>query len=183
MGKPASGALYAEVTEGRVYVCCAPCVKKVLKDPGRAYQAAYPTVKPAGNTVCPISGDAIPKDAPTVTVQGISIAISKKELAAAVLAETQVALAKAMDPKLVDVGNPTCPVTGEAVAKNTFAVVDGALIRLSSREAVEKVREDPASYVAKARQIAEAARKAAEVEKAKVDATDGTRDEPAGSDK
>lgn len=162
MGKPISEALYTEVEEGRIYLCCAPCAKKVRKDPTRAYAAAYPATKPAGNKVCPITGEPVKAGGPTVLIQGISIAVSSETCIQAVRANTQVALAKAMDPLVEDVRNVTCPVTGDAVASNAFCLIDKALVRLSSAACVEEVRKDPAAALAKAKKLVEAAKKPAE---------------------
>src|SRR5262249_51199268 len=52
MGRPSSKALFADTAHGRIYVCCPPCIGKIGLDPERAYRAAFPTTKKAGNTVC-----------------------------------------------------------------------------------------------------------------------------------
>lgn len=171
MGKPVSDLLFTEVEEGRIYLCCPPCAKKVRKDPKRAYEAAYPASKSAGNKVCPITGEAVKAGGPTVLIQGITIAVSAEECVAAVRANTQIALAKAMDPAVKDVGNATCPITGAAVAKNAFCLVDKELVRLSSSECVEAVRKDPAAALKKAKEFAAAAATPRAPEKPKDGAT------------
>ena len=62
MGKPASKLIHVDTRLGRIYVCCAPCIKKVRRDVERTYTAAYPTTKNAGNKVCPITKRKIEKN-------------------------------------------------------------------------------------------------------------------------
>lgn len=152
MGKPSSLALFTDTEFGRIYVCCPPCNRKIAADPERAYKVAYPTTKPAGNAVCPITGKAVGETSATVVLQGIEIRVCSAECVAKAKADVQATLVKAMRPGTVDVGNTVCPVTGTAVAANAFCLVGSDLIRLSSPAAVEEVRKAPAAMLAKARE-------------------------------
>ncbi len=154
MGKKASRKLFVDTPMGRIYVCCVACNKKIRQDPERAHEAAYPTVKKAGNTVCPVTGEAIPKEPPTVVLQGYEIAICCKGCADEARAEAQITLAKATNPKVRDVGNRVCPITDEPVASNVFCLVGDDLIRLSSPDGVEGVKEDPVAALKKAKELA-----------------------------
>ena len=161
MGKPISDILYTEVEQGRIYLCCPPCAKKVKVDPKRAYDAAYPTTKAAGNKVCPVTGKALKADAPTVLMQGITFGLCSECCKDTVKANPQVALVKAMDPGVTDVANLKCPITGEPVAKNVFCLVGKDLVRLSTPACVDEVKKDPAAALKKAKDDAAKAKKAA----------------------
>src|SRR5204863_8542795 len=108
--------LFTDTEKGRIYVCCRPCVAKIKADPERAYAAAYPVVKKAGNTVDPLTGEAIGDKAVTITLQGYEIALAGPEDVKPARASAQIVLVKALDPKVVDVGNGTDPGTGAPVA-------------------------------------------------------------------
>lgn len=153
MGKPASKALFAETPNGRIYVCCPPCIAKIQKDPERAYKAAYPVTKAAGNTVCPITDKPLGADAVAVVLQGYEVRVCAT-CAEAARASSQVVLAKALDPRVTEVRNATCPVTGQPVTANAFCLVGTELIHLSSPKAVEEVRKDPARYLRAAKESA-----------------------------
>lgn len=154
MGKPASATLFADVQQGRIYLCCAPCAKKVKKDPERAYEAAYPTSRKASNTTCPITGLPLPENAPTVVLQGIEIGVATQEAKALAPRFAQSVLAKATDPEVSEVGNRTCPITGEPVAGDAFCLIGKRLVRLSSPACVKDVEKDARATLAKAIEIA-----------------------------
>jgi hypothetical protein len=152
MAKPASKAMWAETGKGRVYVCCAPCIAKILKDPERAYAAAYPVTKKAGNTVCPITDQPLGADAVTVTLQGYEIGVCAT-CAAQARTNHQITLAKALDPKIVEIRNETCPITHQPVATNAFCVIGTELVHLSAPKVVEDVKKDPAKALQAAKDI------------------------------
>jgi len=153
MGKPVSTKLFAETDKGRIYICCKGCVKDILADVPTAYRTAFPSDKKVGNKVCPVTGGEITKDSPTVVLQGFEFFVRSKEQVRAAQENSQVVLAKLNDPKLVDLDNKMCPVTGEAVAKNTFVVIEGTIVRLSSAKLLEEIARDPAKVLAKAKEI------------------------------
>lgn len=155
MGRPASKAMFAETAHGRVFVCCPPCIQKIAKDPERAYQAAYPVTRKAGNTVCPVTDKPLGADAVTVLLQGYEIGVCAT-CAREALAQSQIVLAKALNPKIVEIRNKTCPVTNTPVAPNTFCVIGTDLVHLSSPKAVDAVRADPAKFLAAAKASAAA---------------------------
>lgn len=152
MAKAASKAMFAETAKGRIYVCCPPCIAKILKDPEKAYAAAYPTTKKAGNKVCPVTDKPLEADAVTVILQGYEIGVCKT-CAAEANKNHQITLAKALDPKIVEVRNATCPVTSQPVAINAFCVIGNELVHLSSPKVVEDVKKDPAKYLKAAKDI------------------------------
>ncbi len=153
MGKPVSSKLYTDTDRGRIYVCCKSCIPKIRADLEPAYRSAYPTTKKAGNTKCPVTGDPVEGSSVTVELQGYEIALCCQDCVAAATENAQIVLARALEPDLVDLENEACPVTGEAVAKNTFAIVSDTLIRLSSADCIEKVREDPSGVLEKAKSL------------------------------
>lgn len=153
MGKPVSTKLFAEADKGRIYICCKGCVKDILADVPTAYRTAFPSDKKVANKVCPVTGGEITKDSPTVVLQGFEFFVRSKEQVRPAQENSQVVLAKLNDPKLVDLDNKTCPVTGEAVAKNTFVVIDSTIVRLSSAKLLDEIAKDPAKVLAKAKEI------------------------------
>lgn len=153
MGKPVSTPLFTDTEKGRIYVCCKKCYSKIHADVAKAHQTAYPVVKKAENATCPVTGDKIEKNSPTVTVQGYEIAICCEECIREVQTNTQVVLAKATDPKVVDIGNKTCPITEKPVAKNAFALIGKDLVRLSSPECVDEVKKSPKKALEKAKEL------------------------------
>jgi hypothetical protein len=151
MGKPASAELFTDSEQGRIYVCCLPCVKKIQSDLDRAMKAAYPRARKAKNELCPVMGKPIKEGAPSVVVQGIEIKLCCDACKKEMQTNLQVFLAKAMDPNLVDVKNTVCPVTGKPTEPNAFCVIGKDLVRLSSQKCVAEVKEDPAGILAKAK--------------------------------
>lgn len=154
MGKPISSVLYTDTPYGRIYICCKSCAKKIRQDPETAHKTAYPVIKKAGNTVCPVMGDANDGSDITVVLQGYEIALCCEDCVAEAQANPQITLAKALDPQVKDVGNATCPITGDAVAANAFCLVGDMLIHLSSPACVEIVKKDPKGALEKARKVA-----------------------------
>lgn len=158
MGKPISTRLYTDTKYGRIYICCKTCVKDIQEDVETNYKASYPTTVKVDNTVCPVTGKALPKLAEgekpvLVLLQGREFRVSDAKAAALASEDAQATLAKVLDPKLIDVGNATCPVTGTAVAKNTLIVQDGRIVRLSSTKAIDDYKKDPAKFLAKALEL------------------------------
>lgn len=154
MGKKVSMPLFVDTERGRFYVCCKPCFRKILANVEAAYKTAYPTQKDLANPVCPVSGEPIGDDAPTVQLQGHSFRVCCSGCVAAARAHSQVTLTKLLRPDVVEVGNTTCPVRGGPVATNAFVLVGNALVHLSAPELVEEVAKDPAKVLQKARELA-----------------------------
>lgn len=153
MGKPVSTRIFAETAKGRIFVCCKSCVPDILENVDVAYRTAYPANKRVANSKCPVTGAEISKDSPTVVLQGFEFSVKDSAAAALAREESQVVLAKLNDPKLVDLANKKCPVTGSAVTRNAFAVIDGYIVRLSSQKCIEEVEKDPAKVLAKAKEL------------------------------
>jgi hypothetical protein len=153
MGKPVSTKLFAETEKGRIYICCKSCIKDILADVETAHRTAYPVLKKADNKACPITSKQIDQNPPTVTLQGFEIALCCDDCAAELRDESQIVLAKLNDPELVDLENETCPVTGEPTTKNSFVVIEGTIVRLSSPKFLDEICKDPAKVLSKAKQI------------------------------
>lgn len=155
MGKKASLKLFVDTPKGRIYMCCIKCAKEIRKDPDRAHAAAYPNVQKAGNSVCPVSGKEIPeKDAPAIVLQGREIPLCCEGCVEEARKNSQITLVKATNPKVRDVGNQACPITGKPVAPNAVVLIGNDLVRLSSPECVDAVKKDPAAAVRKAKELA-----------------------------
>ncbi len=156
MGKKVSMPLFVDTDVGRFYVCCKPCYKKILADLPAAHKTAYPVVQAVKNTHCPVSGEAIGEGAVEVTLQGYRFSVCCAGCVDAARQHSQVTLLKVTQPNVKDVGNATCPVTGTATVPNAFALVDAALVHLSSPKAADELAKDPATALAKAQAIAKA---------------------------
>ena len=156
MGKKASIPLFVDTELGRFHVCCKPCFKKVLADVPKAHQTAYPVVEERKNTTCPVSGRPIGDKAAAVTLQGYRFAVCCAECVPKAQQHSQATLVKLTRKDVVDVGNATCPVSGEPVVANAIALVDGAMIHLASHKHVEAVKQAPTAMLAKARELAKA---------------------------
>lgn len=156
MGKKVSMPLFVDTEVGRFYLCCKPCVRKVLKDVPTAHKTAYPAVEEVANEVCPISGEPIGELAVEVTLQGYRFKVCCAGCVDQARAQHQTTLVRLREPALVDLGNRTCPVSGKAVAANAFVVIGNAIVHLSDAALVADVEKAPAAVLAKARKIAAA---------------------------
>lgn len=156
MGKKVSLPLFVDTELGRIWVCCKPCFKKILANVPKAHQTAYPVVQELANQVCPVSGEPIGEHKVAITLQATRLQLCCAGCVDTARATAQVVLAKVRGDKLVDVGNDTCPQSGEPAQKNAFVVIDGHLVHLSSPKLVDDVRKAPAAVLAKARELAKA---------------------------
>jgi hypothetical protein len=150
MGKPISSRLWIDTDYGRIWICCKGCNKKIAADLANTYKAAYPRTRKLDNKNCPVSGKPIEGDGVALLLQGHEVRLHSEACIAAARAEAQLVLAKAVEPALVDVANPTCPVNGEPVAKNHFCVIDGRIVRLAKPDCLEGARKDPKGTLARA---------------------------------
>lgn len=153
MGKPISARLHTDTKYGRIYICCKACVKDIQADVDHAYKTAFPTTEKLDNKVCPVTGKPIGKDAVRVELQGRDFQVVDKTAAATAVDDAQATLAKLADPKLVDVGNATCPITAEPAAKNTIAVIDGRIVRFATPKAIDEAKKDAKKALAKALEL------------------------------
>ncbi len=151
MGKKASLPLFADTEFGRIYVCCKPCIRKVHADVQTAYETAYPATKDLPNKVCPVSGEPIGKQAASVLLQGMRIQLCCEGCLAEARQHAQVTLTKAHDPKIEDLRNQRCPVDGQPVQPNAFAVIGATVIRLSAPSHLARVQKEPQAQLDKAR--------------------------------
>ena len=156
MGKKVSMPLFVDTNLGRFYVCCKPCIKKVLADVPTAHKTAYPTVKEWKNGTCPVSGAAVGDEAIVITLQGHRFSLCCSACADRARSDSQLTLTKITREDLVDVGNTTCPLTGKPVVANAIARIGESLVHLSSPALVEEVAKAPDATLAKAREIAKA---------------------------
>jgi len=154
MGKKISLPLFVDTEAGRIYLCCKPCVKKVLADVPTAHKTAYPKIEDVPNEVCPVSGELIGEHRTTIVLQGFRLALCCVGCADTARKQSQITLARLREPKLVDVKNEICPVTDKPVAANTFAVIGEAIVRLSSPKLLADVEKAPDETLAKAKEIA-----------------------------
>ncbi len=156
MGKKVSAPLFVDTPSGRIWLCCKPCIKKVLADVPTAHKTAYPVITEHANTVCPVTGTAIGAHAERLTLQGHSFQVCCSECAAKARTDSQPTLAKLLDTKLQEVGNTTCPIRGTAVASNAFVVIGEHIVRLADAKAADEAAKAPAATLAKAQALAKA---------------------------
>lgn len=154
MGKKVSMPLFVDTELGRIYLCCKPCVRKVLADVPTAHKTAYPAVEEVANERCPVSGEPIGEHRETIVLQGFRFSLCCAGCVPTARSEAQVTLAKLREPALVDVGNLTCPVTDKPVQANAFAVIGDSIVRLASPSVLERVEAAPAAMLAAAKAIA-----------------------------
>lgn len=151
MGKPVSARLFVDTAKGRFWVCCKSCYEEILADLEVAHQAAYPQVVALKLKVCPVTDAPLPEQPYRVVVQGFDVPLCCKACEPDLLRDSQIHLALLANPKLVDLRNPRCPITNEAVTANNFCTIDGVLVRLSSMRVLEELKADAAKALAKAR--------------------------------
>jgi len=156
MGKPISQRLYADTEFGRIWVCCKGCIADIQADVALAYTTAYPSERTVESKVCPITGKPLVESSPEVLLQGLRFRVLDAAAAKRAVAESQITLARLLDPKLVDLGNAICPIDGEPTAPNAFVVIDGRIVRLSSPKHVEAAQKAPGETLARALEIAAA---------------------------
>lgn len=158
MGKPTSLKLFTDTERGRIWVCCKGCIADIHDDVELAYRTAYPTTSHVQSTTCPVTGKPLREDSPFVELQGQRFRVLDSGAAKRAVEHSQVTLARLREPKLVDVGNGTCPVDGKPVQANAFAVIDGRIVHLSSPRHVEELGKDPQKALDKALESAAKAR-------------------------
>ena len=145
--------LFADTPQGRIYVCCKPCIRKVLADVAAAYATAYPATKDVTLEVCPVSGERIGELRETIVLQGVRFALCCAGCVDTARQHAQVVLARVHASRLVDVANETCPVDGRPVEPHAFVVVGDSIVRLSSPRHAADVARSPQALLDKARQI------------------------------
>ncbi len=154
MGKKVSMPLFVDTDAGRFYICCKPCIKKILADLPAATKTAYPTTKELDNKLCPVSGEPIGDDAVLVALQGYSFRVCCAACVTTARADSQITLTKLLREGVVDIGNTVSPDSGEPVVKNQFVLIGNSLVRLASAKAVEAIEKDPATMLQKAKEQA-----------------------------
>lgn len=154
MGKPSSTSLFVDTPKGRIYTCCPPCNAKIRKDPDTAHKAAYPKITKLDNKVCPITGNAIQPDSPTLILQGHEFRVCSTSCVTAAQDNSQIVLTKLLNLKVRDLGNTVCPLTGKAVEKNAFVLIGDDLVHLSSTRCFEVVSKAPEETLKKAKALA-----------------------------
>lgn len=151
MGKAISTRLFVDTDKGRFWVCCKACYEEILAELDLAHQTAYPEVEKLELKTCPVTGEPLPEEPFRLVVQGFDVPLCCEPCVPKFLADSQIHLALLANPKLVDLRNPRCPITGGEVSPNSYCTIDGVLVRLSSPRAVEEVKKDAAKALAAAK--------------------------------
>jgi len=153
-GEDVDKSVSADLEGQQVYFCCKKCLAKGRDDVKGTAEKAYPRDKVVDlkNTVCPVMDEKIedPKNENVVVVLGRKVHTCCDDCPDQVKAAPALFVAKAMNPKLKEVGNTKCPVTGEAVSRNDIAIYNGKIVRLASVKAVEGFQKDPDKFTAEA---------------------------------
>ena len=156
MGKKVSMPLFVDTPLGRFYVCCKPCIKKILADLPAAHKTAYPVVKEWQNTKCPVSGEAVGQEAVPMTLQGHRFSLCCGGCAEAARTHSQVTLVRVTREQAVDVGNTTCPVSAKPTTANAFVRIGDRIVHLAAPALAEEALKAPDQILAKAQEIAKA---------------------------
>ncbi len=158
MGKPISLKLYTDTPLGRIWVCCKSCIADIHADVGLAYKTAYPAERTLEATTCPVTGKPLTADSPQVALQGLRFRVLDDAAAKQAVAESQLVVARLLEPKLVDVANKLCPIDGKPTSANALVVIDGRIVRLSSPKHAEQAAKAPAQTLQRALESAKQAR-------------------------
>lgn len=158
MGKPISLKLFTDTELGRIWVCCKGCIADIHDDVELAYRTAYPTAREVELDKCPVTGRELREQSPFVELQGLRFRVFDDAAAQLARTRTQITVARVLEPKLVEVGNATCPIDGKPVSPNAFAVIDGRIVGLSSPKHVDELSKDPAVALRRALASVERAR-------------------------
>lgn len=148
-GEKVDPAVFLEKEGERVYFCCKNCQGKSAADVAAAYDKAYPADKAvdAKNTSCPVMGETLEPDAKKVTVQGHTVGICCPGCDKKMRKAANHYLAMASDPKLIELKNKKCPVSGNDVNKNSTLIVDGVLIDFCCDKCVAATEKDAAKVL------------------------------------
>jgi hypothetical protein len=156
MGKPVSMRLTVDTDLGRIWVCCKGCDEEVLLHLEDAHRTAYPVVKKVENAICPVSRKPVPEEeAPRMVLQAFDFQLCCPVCIPKAREDSQVVLARLNEPALEELGNRSCPLTGEAVDLRSFAVIDGIIVRLASSRLLPEVEALPDEVLKRARAIRE----------------------------
>ncbi len=165
MGKPVTADMKSTVVNGQqVFVCCPPCIDKILADPDAALekinaryaafveaerQAHSDQMHMAAQGICPVSGQQLGSMGEPVKVRVGENEVAflccqgcvDKQISAEHWATIQANLAKAQG---------TCPVMGKPVdAGMKSTVVNGRKIFVCCPPCIQKINADPVTFVAK----------------------------------
>lgn len=154
MHKPASEALYLDTAEGRIYVCCLPCIDEVRGDVSAAAREAWPATQQVENRLCPVTGKPVPENAPKLKLQGYEFSLCSQGCVERARQNSQATLARLMTPGLTDLRNERCPLTREPVV-NEVCVIESTLIHLSSSDCLEHIASQPREVLNRAKEQAE----------------------------
>jgi YHS domain-containing protein len=153
-GEDVDKSAMAELDGQAVYFCCKKCLAKGREDVKGTLAKAYPEGKVVDlkNTMCPVMDEAIEEDKAenAVVVMGRRVHTCCDDCPAEVKAAPALYLAKAANPKLKEVGNSKCPVTGEAVSRMDIAIYNGKVVRLANAKAIDSFQKDPEKFLAEA---------------------------------
>jgi hypothetical protein len=164
MGKPVTAEMKSTVIEGQqIFVCCPPCIEKIQADPAAALakvRESYTAFVTAENSahsehyrmmaqaICPVSGGKLGSMGDPIKTkmgeQDVYLCCKGcvgKQASADHWKTIQTNLIKAQ-------GN--CPVMDEELPADTESVIiDGRQIFVCCKPCIEKIKADPATYLAK----------------------------------
>jgi hypothetical protein len=148
-GDDVERSLYVETEKGRIYYCCDHCKAKIEADKEGAYKKAYPAETPAGNKDCPVMKKPV-KEGVAAVYQGHMIGFCCKNCVKKLAKAPLRTLAIAMDEKLADVKNATCPVSGKPAEGDDFVTYKGKVVRLCCPKCAGAFAKDADALLKKA---------------------------------
>ena len=152
MGSPIHFNVKADTEQGPVYFCCAGCIAPFQKDMAKyskeveAQRAAIAKL-PKVQTGCPISGQAISKDSPTVDHNGSKVAFccagcKGKFEADPSKYQSKVAASFTYQTK--------CPISGQPIDPSaSVELVNGAKVYACCGTCAGKIKAEPSKYAKK----------------------------------
>jgi len=149
-GKPVDKSKSVTYEGQKIYVCCGKCKKMVKAKPAAFLAKAYPKDKVVDmkNAKCPIRGGKAAKGV-SVVFQGRKVHFCCPGCDKAFMKEPNKKLAMLENPKLKDLGNKTCPVTGEENEADNFVIYKDQIINICCAGCAKDLQKDPKKYLRK----------------------------------
>lgn len=149
MGSPIVFNVKADTADGPVYFCCAGCIAPFEKDPAKfteqvAAQRAAVAKLPRVQTACPISGQPLGKDAPSVDHKGQKVSFCCDGCKGKFSADAGKYEAKLADAYTFQT---KCPISGNPIDPSAnVELVNGAKIYACCGDCVTKIAASPSSF-------------------------------------
>jgi YHS domain-containing protein len=150
----------AELDGQLVYFCCGKCKGKAAEgtkeNAKKLAEKAYPTDKVIDlkNENCPVMGEKVGDSKATTVVMGRKIHLCCDDCAPDVKKAPIAFLALATNPKLTDVGNTKCPISGKEVSANDVVIYKDKVVRMCCPKCADGFEKDADKSLAEAEKSA-----------------------------